>query len=159
MAALLGGVAAIVVAVAITIKARPDHGSRLAAGAETAVMLKARAAIESGAASYLGGGLACGVKLLGVDPPQATRMDEVATAYVWVVCGTVDGPTESSLPVAVHFADPPTADVPGDGTSNEPDKKRIFPERLWDLVMGGPADTDALTAQMNQRRQELTPPR
>lgn len=153
LSAFLAGFAAIAVALVLTFTT-----DRLTPDAAKAVTLRARAAIESGAATYLGDDLACGVQLLGVDPPGATRASQVTTAYVWVLCATLDGPTESSLPVAVHFTTPPTAEVPGDGSLNEPDKKRIFPVRLWPAVIDGPATVDTLDAEMNRRREELTPP-
>jgi len=61
--------------------------------------------------------------------------------------------TESSLPVAIHLTDPPTAEVPGDGSLNEPDRQRIFPERLWDLTAGD-ENGYGLEPDLRQRIQE-----
>ena len=155
-AVLLAGVVVAGVAVSVITRNTTEEQSRLTPDAEKAVTVKARGAIEAGASPYLGPGLACGVRFLGADPLAATRADQVATAYVWVVCGTISGPTESSVPVAVHFTDPPTAEVPGDGSLNMPDKKKIFPVRLWRVVIAGPSDTDPLSAEMSRRRQELS---
>ena len=55
----------------------------------------------------------------------------------------------------MHFTDPPTAEMHGDGIDNLPDTKRIFPRRLWNLVIGNPEGTK-LEASMNQRVKEKT---
>lgn len=101
----------------------------------------ARGALESGASSYLApddGMLACAVRVLGTDPPAVVEASRARSIFVWAQCATVGTAvrTESSLPVAVHLTDPPSAEVPGDGSLNAPDRQRIFPERLWDATAG-----------------------
>jgi hypothetical protein len=116
--------------------------------------VKARDGLEAGAARTLTpdrGGLACAVHVLGTEPADVTAVAQARTVYVWARCATVgtEVATESSLPVAVHLTEPPTAEVPRDGALNAPDVDRIFPGRLGDVVSGG--QYPELESQLRQR--------
>ncbi len=121
----------------------------------------ARDAIEGGASSRLSvgeGSLACAVRVLGTDPPAVADAAQARSVYAWVRCATVGTETsaETSLPVAVHLTNPPSAEVPGDGSQNGPDTERIFPERLWDQIDAGSLDGYGLEPEMRQRVRERT---
>jgi hypothetical protein len=138
------------------------HGTsredELSATVRATLTTKARDALEGGASSYLtpeSGRLACAAHVLGTNPPGVTEPARARIVYVWAMCATVGTAvsTESSLPAAVHLDDPPTAEVPGDGSLNEPDLQRIFPRRLWGVI-DDDQDRFALEPQMRRRVHE-----
>jgi hypothetical protein len=157
VAAVLLAITGAVLAVVVNVRGgkasvAPDQ---LTLEVRQAVTLKARDVIEGGASSALGSDLACAVEPLGTAPTATAPTARVQTAYVWAVCGSISEPSEIALPVAVHFTQPPTVEVPRDGARNGPDPERTFPRRLWDLAFDGPANTDSLVADMKQRRETL----
>jgi hypothetical protein len=102
------------------------------------------------------GVLACAVNVLGTEPPAASRVDAVNTAYVWAVCDTVRTEPVSgvSAPVAVHLSDPIRVEMPEDGSGYGPSIRRIFPERLYDIIDGQKYVKD-LRSQVDTRAEEL----
>jgi hypothetical protein len=134
-------------------RARED---KLSAPVRADLTTKARDVIEDGAPAD-DGRLACAVRVLGTDPPAVAEAALARTVYVWAMCATVGTgvSSESSLPVAVHLTTPPTTEAPGDGSLNWPDKQRIFPKRLWDLLDGGD-EGYGLEPEMLQRARERT---
>jgi hypothetical protein len=151
-----GGVLVLaVVGVWVWLGTDDDPGPVLPAALRASLAVEARDTIETGVVPTVAsdsGRLACAVKLLGTEPAAVTEVAQVRTIYVWASCATLgtEVRTESSLPVALHLTDPPTAEVPGDGEINTSDKKRIFPKRLWDEVIGD-GDSQPLEAPMLQR--------
>ncbi|GAA4608706.1 hypothetical protein GCM10023107_87970 [Actinoplanes octamycinicus] len=136
-------VAAVAVGVAagagIYLVARDSGGEdELPEAVRAELALVARDVIERGSTPGLGQAgewRACGVRVIGADPPTLTSADQARTVYVWAMCGTGGAVSSSSLiPVAVHLTDPPTSEGPGDGSRYGPDIRRIFPERLQDAV-------------------------
>ncbi|XVU29092.1 hypothetical protein ACQPZJ_19135 [Actinoplanes sp. CA-054009] len=131
---------------------RTDQEDKLPAAVRHDLTIKARDALENGASSSLTpdeGRLACAVRVMGADPPALTAR----TLYVYAECATVGAEvaTVSSLPVVLHLTDPPTAEVPGDGSLYDADIKRLFPARLRDLAYG---DTYDLDPELRRRIQE-----
>ncbi|MEV8508358.1 hypothetical protein AB0368_26550 [Actinoplanes sp. NPDC051475] len=136
----------------------PALEDELSPAVRASLTIRARDALEAGASANLTpdeGRLACAVRVLGTDPPAVVQAAQARTVFVWAMCSTVgtEVNTESSLPVAIHLSDPPAAEVPGDGSLNGPDRRRIFPERLQDVVAGD-GNGYGLEPQMRQRVQE-----
>lgn len=113
--------------------------------------------LSTGDAAAGAGRLACAVRVLGTEPAAVRRAADARTVYVWAHCEAVGTPagSASSLPVAVHLTDPPTADIPGDGSRYRPDTQRIFPERVRDDIDDQEgADDDTLRADLARRVRE-----
>jgi hypothetical protein len=105
------------------------------------------------------GRLICAVHTLGSEPAVVSAVAQVRTAYVWALCTTPhregEPGTGFSMPLAVRLADPVKVDQPGNGSSWEPDVRRIFPSRLHDLIITG-AFGDELEPALQQRVRRLS---
>lgn len=135
-----------------------DHAREddLAPGVRATLTIRARDVIEDREELTNKDRHACAVRVLGTDPPAVADATRARTVYVWATCAGVGTTTRWSESVAVHLTDPPTVEQPGLGAYNGPDKKRIFPERLWDLVDTDSQDRYGLESEQDQRIRERT---
>ncbi|GAA1818825.1 hypothetical protein GCM10009682_44450 [Luedemannella flava] len=150
-------VAVMVTAVVTGCSARPPVSPDLVrAAGERALPL-----VEKGpGARFLEPGqqLRCVVRAFGVEPADATAIDQVTVVYAGATCVVVapgvpyDRSTGSQAPVVVHL-DTGVVEQPGDGAQFSADIDRMFPEELRDRAADPVPNSDdaAVDAELRSR--------
>ena len=92
----------------------------------------------------------CAASVFGVAPRTARTVDDVETAYAWILCKQPAVNSAESMPIAVHFGAPPSYAMPRDGSYSD-SIREIFPKELQDRAFEPTAQDRAAMDEVDRR--------